>query len=514
MQSQSIRPVHILDLPNEILAQICTYVRGTSLSDGPLPLGIVDDRRGGVQDIKNIRLVCGKLYDASSRSLLPAVSVSMNLSSLARLDEISRHPLIAKGVQTVRVIIDFFAADLANDFDDLFLPYQYDQLEESSMLSHMIGTDSAFEWSGEDHLEAATKSNRILASWSKLLQNAPDSSLDDHDRESILLIQRAHKLYQHAYLEQEQILADGTFVKRVADAVARMPAAKFLFIADHDRSVLPKVVPLVKSMERPDLLINNIVQPMTWDHAQEQDIGTPPCELLRQIPLTIHRAGVMLADVNYQVAPVQDFYRLVGCDGDLNDLRAAMRQLRSFTFRPHIVRDFDIFDNEDEMRHLKDFVEAFTGTDSIRDIFINMDFLWWRGEVPPLSAGCLLLTRTWPRVRRVRFEGPLRFEELEEFYAKVKGRVDLILERVYLMSGSWADVLDIMHDNMLNGRGPGRGWSRIQYPRGAECDTMSEDHMTETFGDIFDSMANRYIRWTIRDNPLRDSERGQGWTLL
>lgn len=115
-ESYSTRPIHLLDLPNEILAHIFVYVRGPPYINEPIWLGTLGYWDGGPKEIKNTRLVCRKFCNESSHLLMPAVSISANPSSLARLEGISRHPLIAKGVRTVRVIVHFYARGLLLSF--------------------------------------------------------------------------------------------------------------------------------------------------------------------------------------------------------------------------------------------------------------------------------------------------------------------------------------------------------------------------------------------------------------
>ncbi|KAI1073881.1 hypothetical protein F5B20DRAFT_565748 [Whalleya microplaca] len=505
LQRRSQRPLHILHLPDEILTQIFTCARGESDLDKPLKLGVAKFEEGrGPQEIKNIRLVCRRFYEASSRLLVTAVSVSMHSSSLARLDEISRHPLVAKGVRTVRVILDVYVSKLANDFDGLFVNCQKRELA----YSRRDWETPVWCRSELDDIEATTKCSHLLISWNKISQKIPDSSLADRDRENIRLIRRAHELYRRAYLEQERMRTGGSFVQAVADAMARMPVAKFLIITDQDMSVLPHDVPFVQKMKSPTLLIANMIRPLTWsdvltgrggiDLTWAERIAILPIELLSQIPLAIHRAGVKLSDVNYQVTPKENPENpenpssdLVLRDQDLDNLKAATRQLKSFTFRP---RGGWVRYGGSAMRQAKRLVEAFTDSDSIQDLYISMYEFW-----PDSSAGCLLLTRTWPRLRQVRFEGPLHFEELKMFYAKVQSHVNLRLAWVQLMSGSWADVLDLMRANTRSRQDS----SYILEPVGAECFSMPKKQVDRIFGDKRRSPSTRYIRKVSDYNPLR-----------
>ncbi|KAL7624616.1 hypothetical protein AAE478_006184 [Parahypoxylon ruwenzoriense] len=477
---QPTRPGHILNLPNETLDHIFSYVTDWTVDGKPLPLRVVDYRRDGQKTIKNIRLVCRRFCDTSSHLLLVVVTVSMEPSSLARLEEVSRHPLISKRVRTVRVILKYFGSMVAHKLNEYFVPYQQSRLEDIVVLFRHLERS---EGSEELSTEAVPKSRRIIDSWDKLIKNAPESSLDDVDRKNISIIKRAHKLYREAYLEQERMLTDGSFVRAVADAIARMPVARFLFITDSDRSLMPGIVPFIKGIETPSLLVAKLVEPTTWRLGGDYVLGPPPVELLSQIPLAIYKAGVMLEHVTYRIEPMDCFSSLFKCDGDLNDLKAAMQQLKGFRFRSEITLYTDMSEEEeddDDIRYLKGFLEAFTDTDSIQEISIGMNF-----EQPAqgrlLTAGSFLLTRTWPQL------------------PKFKGRVELTLDQVNLLSGSWADVLDVMRANtvLTSNR------SSIDRPSGAECYSLPEYLKIEIFSETSEGTANLYIRGLLHLNPLR-----------
>ncbi|KAF7955200.1 uncharacterized protein EAE97_000459 [Botrytis byssoidea] len=61
-----------------------------------------EEFKESVTTIQEMRLVCRRICNISSHFLLPTVRVELSAQSLARLDMISRHPTIGKGVRTAR----------------------------------------------------------------------------------------------------------------------------------------------------------------------------------------------------------------------------------------------------------------------------------------------------------------------------------------------------------------------------------------------------------------------------
>ena len=101
VQSQDHTSLHILNFPNEILFRIFDFLRSEPVRS--IAVGGAFGYRNGKDDVKNTRLVCRRFRDASSHLLISSLNVSVNKASLAQLDEISRHPLMSKGVRKVNV---------------------------------------------------------------------------------------------------------------------------------------------------------------------------------------------------------------------------------------------------------------------------------------------------------------------------------------------------------------------------------------------------------------------------
>lgn len=77
-----LRPLTVLDLPDEVLMHIFDYVRGET---GMHDLDFFDHRTGDVKQVKNLRLTCRRFCDASSHLLMYYVKVEMTPQSIAYL---------------------------------------------------------------------------------------------------------------------------------------------------------------------------------------------------------------------------------------------------------------------------------------------------------------------------------------------------------------------------------------------------------------------------------------------
>ncbi|KAK0644006.1 hypothetical protein B0T16DRAFT_494919 [Cercophora newfieldiana] len=95
----------MLDLPNEVILEVMRFSIETNRHGQPV-----------FDHIKNCRLTCRCLSDAASRCLLPVVTVEISPASLARLEEISRHPLISKSVRTIRIHLFMYDKSASSSF--------------------------------------------------------------------------------------------------------------------------------------------------------------------------------------------------------------------------------------------------------------------------------------------------------------------------------------------------------------------------------------------------------------
>lgn len=115
-----LRSLSIMDLPDEILLGIFRLVEDIDWElHAEICLHV--DRK----DIKNVRLVCRRFSNLSSELLVRRVRISPSEASLARLDAISRHPTISKGVCIVRVVLHLYNPALRDTVS--FLTYHAEE---------------------------------------------------------------------------------------------------------------------------------------------------------------------------------------------------------------------------------------------------------------------------------------------------------------------------------------------------------------------------------------------------
>lgn len=106
-----LRPLHILDMPEEILAGIFEYAKGYWHDEF---LG--RDRGTGAKEVKNLRLTYKRFCSASFHLLIHTLSIDMTAESTLHLEEVFRHSSISKGVHALEVSLEFYDSVMSNDF--------------------------------------------------------------------------------------------------------------------------------------------------------------------------------------------------------------------------------------------------------------------------------------------------------------------------------------------------------------------------------------------------------------
>lgn len=110
LSREKIRNLSILDLPEELLIAIFEYVRGPNLIEqvydaksSNIGKQIHDLREDelGRNAVANVRLACRRFCDTSSHLPITSMDLEVTPDSLTRLECISRHPAICKGVKRI-----------------------------------------------------------------------------------------------------------------------------------------------------------------------------------------------------------------------------------------------------------------------------------------------------------------------------------------------------------------------------------------------------------------------------
>lgn len=516
-----IRSLNILDLPDELLRMIFEKSRNRMVTSEHYFFVPDPSSWDGIKEIKNIRLTCRRFCNTSSHLLLRHIDVCMSPSSLAHLDEVARHPLLSKGIQAVRVHLNYFSAELATDLTH-FITLATMHLEDSLLFSKSIFQegceDQPFNTPREKLGPAIDKAELILEEWLEFFDALVDSQEDQNvfdegvaKSRAVAGLASAHEIYRQQYFAQESVLKDGRFVQAILTAMSKMPTVRRLFVGDDFRDFkgdrFKYVKPFVDAVEDPEsLAAEGTVRTLDWDTARSKQLVDQPKEIFLQLLMAVFNSDI---PVDYLCVDLTSAAHIsIPADQEqLQQLAAGTENLRVFDFRGR--------DDQKEFGPIVDFgpeqvtsfcslVSSCMGGKALTRLDLDLSFtLDESAPQPPVSMGSLLVSRHCPDLKVLRLSYfPLHLKQLKRFLDALNGPVYINLDHVMLLSGTWAEALDLI-------RHKSDRHSSVTEPRGAECDDMSEEDMQAIFGMddslspyIEEGKAAWYIRGYIKENPL------------
>ena len=412
-------------------------------------------------------------------------------------------------MKNVRVDLNYYEQSLAEDLS-VFTNHHVENLSQLIELTRDLVGQNHLRFSEDEARENIDKGERILRSWQLYL--GEDGSLPADDLCYWFLLKDAHAEYRQRFAAQERLPEGDVFNPALGRAFARIPFAKRLELHEslsQGKYILDQVHDL-------DALRETMVCTVPWNFIRANnmhDLSQPPAELLFKVPAAIRKAGVLLSALDIDTLP-QDYSRLVASKQDLVDLTAAVQNVKYLCFRPSDTR-FHLREPA-EIAHLARLLTALLDTKSLESITINLDSTCDRTDPdvfapPPICLGPMLAKQTRRNLRIILLRSfAIHHAELERFVDQLGVPLKYAgLQDIHLMSGTWADTLDVLR-RVAPSRSSGL---TFEGAIGAEVEVMSDDERAAVFEPRYRmidkrSLAEAYITGKIVDNPVRASLEG------
>lgn len=504
-----LRPLKILDLPDELLRHIFLYVRGDTTM---FELAFYDMSGGDVEQIKELRLTCRRFCENSSHLLMFYVKADMTPQSLARLDQISRHPTISKGIRAVKLCLGrHFDSEIAHDVR-AFARYQATKLRSYvGNWDLSVRQPLGFERTPTEVFQRAiVRATPIAESFEEAAQHGLDETCPEH-----VLLRQAHEGYKQLYKAQ-LLLQRGPFAQAIVSSMTRMPTATWLSIQDEDPRATygPNRISHIifpEDLEDTETLRTKLQAYSTsWDIARYYGLGSPPIDVIPSILSSIGEAGIRLSGMDIRVPLPNNLSSFSTDTVEPSKLQALSQQMKAFTFRPRNVGALPT----EAVPLITGFLHPIFQTSSLRRIDLCFDFMYMGNpdSRPTASMAPILLSSTWPNLKQLCFNGPFHLRDLQKVVDHVDKDVELEWSG-YLIEGSWVEVLDVLRDCGL--RAAKRLGDVNISIQGAECDVMSYEEKIFIFEEDtsnrhlhLGSRATRYIMGWTKQNPVTDWENG------
>lgn len=501
-----LRPLNILDLPDELLRHIFLHFRGDTTT---FDFDVCDDSEGDVEQVKKLRLTCRRFCATSSHLLMFYVKVDLTPKSLAHLDRVSQHPTISKGIRAVKISLGrHFDSEISHDIR-AFASYQGSKLRRKIALWEASIRDTLFreEELTEVFYHAIGRAIPIAESFEEAAQNGLDENRPEH-----VLLRQAQECYRQHY-KYQLLLQRGAFAQAIVSAMLRMPTAIWLSIDDDD--MRPKFGPDKKAgtivpgdLEDLSALQLKLQAPrFSWRVEGYRELSYPPVDLIPSILLAIGEAEIRLIGLEIDIYQPGSLALISADQVKPSELQVSTKQLSTFTFH---LRDAILLPVE-AVSTLKVFLSTILQASSLQSIDLYFDSM---DEAPSnsqsiFSMATVLFPHHWPSLEKMSFEGPFCCDDLKKLVNHINNDVELQWSGD-LLDGSWAEVLDVLrncelHTTITLGDVGSLG--------GAECKLMSFDELIFIFGEYSSGRrsmneATRYIRGETTRNPVIDWENG------
>ena len=460
-----LRKLTLIDLPNEILLDICSHLDSHSTPFTARPYSAWH----ASADIKALRLVCRQLSDHASHLLVRVVHLDLHSdASLKRMEEISRHPTISKGVHVISANLVFYNAS----FTELehFLSYY---AEDSKTKINMY--DEFRLWAIDEVPEEVAA--RFISQGKELAATLRRLSLgepSDEDERHASHVGVTHQKYLELLQQQDSLLQSDSFYRAVGSAIARMPCARSFVFHDNPLHTRGFSKPLMIPGEDVWENLRRMLVPLSQYRVEIGLLEPPSIRCIIRLIDAVRVAGAAsLHHLDINLSSLGRSKDLVPAPDSPSLFSSGMQQLRTFAFRYEYSGGLEKKGKNpaEGVEDMVEFLSACLDTSSLRGLHLDLRRL--RGRYPTKTVR---LKDIFNRKRRLDnltevFLGNFDCDYigLISFLRRLPTPIHRLgLRSIGLISGngSWREVLDALREKEPI-------IAHLHHPAGAECRHMT-----------------------------------------
>lgn len=510
-----LQHLSILNLTDEMLLHILDDFKDR-LGSAELFYGTSKTQKADIKSIQNFRLTCRRLCNISSHLLVPRLEVSPSISSLERLEQVTRHAEIFQCGRLLKIDMSICSAAIAQDFQLFSLECYQTARRRAADLARLLEIPErtwhdTIHGSRETATDTLVTARRRLSSWEPFVDGSTTDEGQHLDADALAL-QKGYERYRELYHQQEKVLQGGHFARTVAAAARRSNSNVWLYMSDtgttayHDSFRFQRARALKTSAD-PDLLAQSDLIPMQeWGGEEGNEAEECIQSLLYEFPLAMRLAGVPLAGIQVCINPPSRLALNMSQD-QLSGLREVAESLRFF--QSHMDRtDLEYLPSVEDQKSLFAYLSAAIGPRSVPMLSLRLPIISAvDADDARFGIKTLLSCSNWQRLQDINLAHfSIGLDELRNFVGMLQSKMCLFFADVHLESGNWKEALECLR--------PKAGWgSQLISPYGAECEDMDEDKYEDVFlGNYLGSKATQFITSGAGvENPLLmlDEEIGQ-----
>ena len=466
------------------------------------------------KDLEASRLTSKRLSEIVAPILIHSVRVHISLDSLARLEAISQHPLIAKSVRTVEINLSFYDVLLAKDFS-LFVKCRTSDLSRKAEWFERLSLGPYSNRSKEEEEEVKidyAKACKAEKEWTAV-------GKEDYDKENLtpcqMILQEAHQEYYRRFDDQELAKRDNGHLARIAVALRRFTGLQGIVLSDDPRkrrfSQVEKLNTTTQEKSKPDdkssfsdaALKSSCLTAFHWKGAFFiAETGPSPAQLIPDIFTALQHSSVFPSKFDISISPPNDLAVLQMSSDQLRCISHVLHKAvrLSFSVDSWARQDSLATDNArpySEIQHLGNLTRAFFDVESLESLKLSFGNYPCFYEVPEISLAQILplQTRTWSHLQTLELQH-IPFHQYEvrtlaERHSKTVKKFDI--SGPYLLSGSWVDSVEHLRslDKLEE--------VNFQYPKGGEFGNNSRYSRGYPDEEIM-----KYLLREREDNPVAE----------
>ncbi|KAK5661817.1 hypothetical protein OQA88_9919 [Cercophora sp. LCS_1] len=510
------RRLSVLDLPDDVLMEVCEL------------LAAEHDPTSRNSDIGSLRQVCHRFNGVGSRFLCPVVTVTISEASIQHLERISQHALIRHSVRTIRfdpylcddrIPLD---VDLAHILRSVLEPLAK-QAAQRRPGEFRHSTDTPQEFSD---LWQLLTSNVILSETWRFLHRVIDptsNKICEDFKQEWKSLQEQFEKYQRFVREQQSVLKDDAFYRKVASAIAKMPSAgemQFLQVTHLDRRSTYSSQPSVFQMpswSRPSLEEEDYFVPAgNYRFREDRRVRLNFFTFLTKVLNELKNEGAPARAVEIQVRATDELSLSLAplTASEAKILSSAVQEMKRFSFLlGSVLFDWRLW----SLQNCNMLFQSFFASPSLRELMINIAFTHFMtvpGVSPfpkpvkrlgqSLAESCRYLQS--PSIVEMR-DISFSCSDLGNLLQSLKQPRKLVFRHTRLLDGRWSTILDIIRKVDC----PSKRFRGLSGAEGRNSDGNGNlIFPAKIYAQIFhhpdgdENLVHQYINGTIDTNPLSD----------
>ncbi|KFX86653.1 hypothetical protein V490_08985 [Pseudogymnoascus sp. VKM F-3557] len=465
-----MEPIHILNLPEDILYDIFKYFQCNNIHRGLFDGTRYEDTTNR-QTVKTARLVCRLFNQLASRLLCPSIQVRIDHDSLDFLTKVSESIFVAESVYSIEIVLDYRPRELAEDLLRFgnhrarqLITNVHNECEQNINMWERGGYGIEIpDYPYSDYRQLMDYCSEMHSAWSGYAAAENNLAEDAISLEKLEIFRQGHREYIQKHEEQFQLITDGSFVNRLVSAMSGMShCASVRFVDCEDCYSIPSNASPLTFRDDTLEFSRFMTAPLSWRDINRLDGGAEnvSAKLLWELPIALHNAGLILRSIFIRRFPHPNWYP-VNYPAPWTNLSAACQHLSEFHLESIILRGsskpFDPLLGR-EQALIEQYMGAVLSSEALEVIVISFQDIDTIASLYRPStyyrAGLLPEAINWPRIKRLDISH-ISFSqvELENFCSGLGYKIeDIRLCYMALRSGSWAGILDMLRERAAKKR--------------------------------------------------------------